>query len=160
MEPQYPLGRMLVGWREWLALPGLGVPAIKAKVDTGARTSALHTAGIETFRKDGVDMARFVLHPLRRRPDIEYLCEAEVIDERRVSDSGGHRETRLFIRTDIRMGGLCFKANISLTNREKMLFRMLLGRRAMEGRMLVDPEASHLTGKELSRAYKKTIKEP
>lgn len=141
------LDKRHIGWREWLALPELGIPAIKAKIDTGARTSALHTFSLETFEVEGQPKVRFRLHPLQKRTDIERICVADVVDERVVSDSGGHRERRIVIRTPIRLGGLEWPIEITLTDRETMLFRMLLGRTALHKRLLVVPEASYLMGR-------------
>lgn len=128
----------VLGWREWLALPELGVPKIKAKVDTGARSSALHASAIETF-DDG--RVRFLLRPLQNSTDTQW-CEAELIDRRWVTDSGGHRELRPFIRTPIVLGETCWDVEISLSARDTMRFRMLLGRTAIAGRFVVDPQAS------------------
>ena len=143
----------IIGWREWLALPALGIPAIKTKIDTGARTSALHAFELETFRRYGVKHVRFSLHPLRRRSDIVITCTACVIDERVVIDSGGHREHRYVISTLARLGEQEWPLELTLTDRENMLFRMLLGRTALESRFLVDPQASYLYGRRLRRAY-------
>ena len=144
----------LAGWREWVALPGLGVPAVKAKLDTGARTSALHVAALEPFEQAGQLRVRFVLHPLRRRDDIAIRCEALVVDRRLVSDSGGHLERRYVIRTPLALGGREWPIELSLTNREQMLFRMLLGRTALAG-WLVDPQRSFMHGRRLRRAYRR-----
>ena len=129
-----------VGWREWVGLPALGLPLIKAKVDTGARTSALHAANVE---RSG-DRVVLQMHPLQRNTDLLVTCEAEIIDERVVRDSGGHEEPRLVIATDLVIAGKARRIEVTLTNRENMGFRMLLGRTAMRG-LVVDPRASYLT---------------
>ena len=144
-----------VGWREWVSLPGICLPAIKAKVDTGAKTSALHTFSLETFRQDGIEMVRFKLHPLQRRSDLFIACEAPLKDERIVSDSGGHRELRPVIESDIVVAGQRWNIEITLSNRENMLFRMLLGRTAMHDRIAVYPSESYLTGKKLVGYYRR-----
>jgi hypothetical protein len=145
---------LTMGWREWVGLPGICLPAIKAKIDTGARTSALHTFELSTFTQDGIDMVRFGMHPLQRRPNLAVHCNAPILDERVVSDSGGHRESRIVIETEIQVGGHKWPIELTLTNREDMLFRMLLGRKAMEGRVLVDPARSFILGRKLGRFYK------
>lgn len=136
----------VVGWREWLSLPELGIDWIKVKVDTGARTSALHAFEVDEFTDAGQKMVRFSLHPIQKRDDIVQTCVAPVIDERVVSDSGGHREMRYVIETPVRLGEHEWTVELTLTNRDSMLFRMLLGRTAMEGRFLVKPGASFLFG--------------
>lgn len=146
---------ILVGWREWVSLPDMGLPAVKAKIDTGARTSALHTFSLEIFREDNLDMVKMKIHPLQRRKDLYLTCVAPLKDERYVSDSGGHRELRPVIETDLEIAGQRWTIEVTLSNRENMLFRMLLGRSAMVGRIQVDPEASYLTGKKLAHAYRK-----
>ena len=146
-------GLSTVGWREWVALPELGIPAVKAKIDTGARTSALHAFHTEAYRQRGRDRLRFAIHPLRRRTDLVIRCDAEIIDQRVVSDSGGHRERRYVIQTPVRLGGQQWPIEITLTDRENMLFRMLLGRTALHGRLLVDVQTSYLHGRTLRRAY-------
>lgn len=133
----------VLGWREWLSLPDLGVARIKAKVDTGARSSALHASAIETLANGRV---RFMLRPLRTSPD-EQWCEAELIDTRWVTDSGGHRELRPFILTRLSLGGQQWDAEVSLSARDRLRFRMLLGRTAIAGRFAVDPAASYVQGK-------------
>ena len=136
-----------LGWREWAALPDLGLPAIKVKVDTGARTSALHAYYTEKYQIDSVDMVKFLIHPIQRNYDFQVECHAPLIDFREVSDSGGHREMRYVIKTSIVIGNSNWPIEITLTNRDNMRFRMLLGRRAMEARAVVEPGASYLNGK-------------
>lgn len=142
-----------VGWREWVAFPRLGIPAIKAKIDTGARTSALHAFELDTFTERGQDRVRFSIHPLQRRTDVVLTCEADVLDQRVVSDSGGHREQRYVIATPVCIGGQTWEIEVTLTDRDSMRFRMLLGRTAMQGRILVNPGASYLTGRDRANAF-------
>jgi hypothetical protein len=136
-----------IGWREWVAFPDLKIRKIKAKIDTGARTSALHAFYIRPYRDKGVPMVRFGIHPRQKRTDIEIECHAEVTDRRQVSDSGGHREKRYVIVSTVELAGLSWPIEMTLTNRDTMRFRVLLGRTAMEGRVVIDPGASFLLGK-------------
>ncbi len=140
------LDRVTIGWREWLALPDLGISAIKAKVDTGAKTSAIHAFEVEPFQESGTRMVRFKIHPLQKRMDIRLTCEAPVVDQRMVTDSGGHREMRYVIRSTIILGTISKQIEITLTDRDSMLFRMLLGRSAMAKTFQVDPARSYLLG--------------
>lgn len=137
-----------IGWREWLSLPELGINHIKAKIDTGARTSALHAFSVENYLENGRQMVRFGMHPIQKNTDFEQWCSAEVIDTREVCDSGGHRETRYVIRTPAKLGDYEWEIELTLTNRDTMKFRMLLGRTAMAGHFSVDPNASYLSGKQ------------
>ena len=147
LEPARLASPLLLGWREWLALPDLGLTLLKAKIDTGARTSTLHAFYVDTFYLSGRLHARFGVHPLQHRTDVVVHGEAPVIDRRRVSDSGGHCEERYIIQTRLRLADLEWPIELTLTNRETMLFRMLLGRTAIAGRAHVDPDRSFLTGR-------------
>ena len=129
-----------------MALPELGVSLIKAKLDTGARTSSLHAFRLKRFSLDGVEMVRFEIHPLQRTTQQAVTVEAEVLDEREVRSSSGHEELRPFIRTSIEIGGQRWPIHLSLTRRDAMGFRMLLGRQALRGRALVDPGTSFVLG--------------
>ncbi len=150
--------KIMIGWREWLTMPDLGIQAIKAKVDTGARTSALHTFGLEPFEKNGVLKVKFGVHPLQRRKDIEVYCVADVVDRRRVTSSVGQSEMRYVIRTLVALGKFSWPIELTLTSRKSMRFRMLLGRAAISGLILVDPAKSYLTGRKLSKLYSKPKK--
>ncbi|MDO3385268.1 RimK/LysX family protein [Gilvimarinus sp. SDUM040013] len=135
-----------IGWREWVLLPDLTATPIKAKVDTGAKTSAIHAFFVEEVIRDNTSWVRFGLHPKQKALDPECICEAKVLDKRTVTDSGGHKEDRFVIETAVNLGGHTVLTEMTLTNRETMLFRMLLGRNTMAGRFIVDPEASFLCG--------------
>lgn len=143
---------IVTGWREWVQLPSLGIRRVKAKIDTGARTSALHAFHVETFDKGGEQWVRFKIHPKQNRVDLEQVCEARVKDERMVSDSGGHKEARYIIETDLVLAGRRWPVEISLTSRDDMRFRMLLGRTAMDNRVIVNPARSYLTRRSRSAA--------
>lgn len=137
----------ILGWREWVSLPDLGIEKIKAKTDTGARTSALHAFAITPFKEGNKQKIRFEMHPLQKNTDKIVRCVADVIDKRWVSDSGGHREERYVIATPIIIGDQQWSIEITLTERDNMLFRMLLGRSAIKRRFVVNPARSFLTNK-------------
>ncbi len=140
------MDRITIGWREWLSLPELNIDRIKAKIDTGAGTSALHAFFVEPYLENGRDMVRFGVHPLQKRFDVDVICKCPVKDYREVRDSGGHREMRYVIETQIRLGEHLWTIEMTLTNRDNMKFRMLLGRSAMSG-MAVVPDQSYLFGR-------------
>jgi hypothetical protein len=145
-----PLGKkpmVLVGWQEWCALPKHHLPAIKAKIDTGAKTSALHASDIRLFHRHGVEFVHFVVHPLQRSQKYAQLCTAVVVDQRTVKNSGGHKELRYVIHTSITLGQMTWEIEITLTNRDPMRFRMLLGRDALKGHSIVDPGRTLCQGK-------------
>lgn len=147
----------MLGWREWLTLPELGITHIKAKVDTGARSSALHTFELACFSEGGIAKVRFLIHPYQHDLSVVRECVADLVDERRVTDSGGHSEIRPVISTAISLGGITKNIEITLTNRENMKFRMLLGRTAMHGDFTVDPQGSYLLGEPAKREIVKGV---
>lgn len=142
----------MIGWREWVAFPEIGLPAVRAKVDTGAATSALHAGHIERFARGGAPWVRFDVHPFfRKHSRMTVSCEAPVVDERRVRSSSGHADDRLVIgvtlRLGVRVGAPEWPIELTLANRQRMQFPMLLGREAMAGRVAVDPAHSFLLGR-------------
>ena len=134
----------VIGWREWVALPELGVTAIKAKIDTGARSSAIHAFHVETFWKGEKHWVRFQMHPFQRNTSKTITAEAEILDEREVRNSGGHAEKRIAILTTVELEKQRWPIELTLTNRDVMGFRMLLGRAAVRGHFLVNPGKSYL----------------
>ena len=136
-----------VGWREWVYLPDLHLDKIKAKVDTGARTSCLHAFKIEPYTEDGIEKVHFYMHPIQDNTDVVTECDAVVLDKRNVTDSGGHMEERYVISTRILMGPIDSDIEMTLTDRDTMKFRMLLGRTAMKDKVVVNPAKSFLLQK-------------
>ncbi len=134
----------MIGWREWIALPELGIQRIKAKIDTGARTSALHAFALRPFKDGNRDRIAFDLHPIQNNDETIVSCTADIIDKRWVTDSGGHREERYVIYTPIFLGDKTWHIEVTLTERDTMLFRMLLGRSAIRKRFIVNPGRSFL----------------
>lgn len=134
----------VVGWREWVALPDFGIDAIKAKIDTGARTSAIHAFDIRPFTERGVPWVSFVLRPAQRHRNPSIECSAPVVDERKIRSSNGEAERRYVIETEAYLGETVWTIELSLTNRDELGFRMLLGREAVRRQFLVDPNRSYL----------------
>jgi hypothetical protein len=143
-----------VGWREWVSLPGLGIDRIKAKIDTGARTSTLHAFRVKRFRRKGRLFLRFYVHPMQRRRRPEIMCEAPVLDERVITSSSGQQDRRYVIETSLRIGLSEWPIEVTLTNRDEMSFRMLLGRQALRRRLVVDPGSSYKLGGSKRKARK------
>lgn len=146
---------LTIGWREWVSLPELGLPWLKAKIDTGARTSCLHAFSVEPFTRNHEQWIRFGIHPYQDDSETEVYCESKVVDERIVTDSGGHQEQRYVISTQLLLGTRQWPIEITLTNRDNMRFRMLLGRTAMQQQVTIDPDASFLMGKPPKHTFKK-----
>jgi ribosomal protein S6--L-glutamate ligase len=139
-------GKRVVGWREWVALPDLGLPAVEAKVDTGAKTSALHAFAMDVFEEGGRRRICFGVHPLRNDERTEVFTCADVVDERIIVSSNGQEEHRVVIRTPLTLGGATWQVELTLTDRRSMRYRMLLGRQALRGRLIVDAQRIHLHG--------------
>lgn len=133
-----------IGWREWVQLPKLHIDHIKAKIDTGAKTSTLHAIDIEPYYLHGQLRVKFFIHPIQRNEELEVKCFADVIDIRTITDSGGKKERRYVILTPIIIDKLTWDIELTLTNRKNMGFRMLLGRAAIKNKFLVNPGASYL----------------
>ena len=147
----------VIGWREWVRLPQLGIETIKAKVDTGARSSSLHASEVETFEEDGRLFARFKVHPIQRNSRSVVEVVAEVLEFRKVRSSSGKATKRPVIVTDVELLGQRWPIELTLANRDQMGFRMLLGREAIRGHLLVDSGKSYYGGKP---GGKKSAKKP
>lgn len=137
----------IIGKEEWIALPELGLPALKARVDSGARTSALHAINIVVEKEGKEEFVRFDIHPIQKNRKILSQCRARLLGYRTVKNSGGQSERRMVIQTPVTIGDTTWSIEITLTNRDEMGYRMLLGRQAMEGRVLVDPGRSFVTSR-------------
>ncbi|QJB58443.1 ATP-dependent zinc protease [Pseudodesulfovibrio sp. zrk46] len=148
---------MIIGWREWVSLPDFCVPGIKVKVDSGAATSAIHAFDIVPFERDGAQFVRFNIHPLQGRHDISIPCEAPLVDRRKVTNSGGQSQKRFVVRTTLEIVGRRWSIDLTLTNRDQMKFRMLLGRSGMSQRLIVDPQLSYQAGKYNSATFYPTL---
>jgi hypothetical protein len=147
----------IIGWREWAGLPDLDLHAIKAKIDTGAKTSSLHAFDIRLEKKEGKKTyVHFKFHPVQSDLSLVVECKAPLVDQRTVSDSGGHKEDRYVIRTWLQLGAHKKRIELTLSNRETMKYRMLIGRSALR-QFYIDPSQSYLTGKSLKQ--KKFLRE-
>ena len=136
----------IVGWREWVSFTEFGGPPVRAKVDTGARTSAIHARNIKITRQGGRDIATFDIYPVQRDASIVVHCRAPIVTRRRIRNSGGQVQERLIVRTTIAIGDNSFAIDLSLTRRDQMGYRMLLGRRALKNRFVVDSGRSYVQG--------------
>lgn len=145
----------VIGWREWTALPQIGVPHIKAKIDTGARTSSVHAFNAEIYVERGVEKVRFVLHPIQRNHEISVPMDSEVVEYRHVKSSSGHVTRRPVIVTTISLHGQEWPIELTLANRDAMGFRMLLGREAIRHRFVVDPGLSYCDSSHLRRTKRR-----
>ena len=139
--------KVVVGWREWIALPGLGISAIKAKIDTGARSSSLHAFDVESFERDGAPWVRFVVHPLQRDSNTTLHAEAPVLEFRHIRSSSGHITHRPVILAEIELDNRRWPIELTLASRDEMGFRMLLGREAVRRKFVVDPGRSYMVSK-------------
>ena len=144
MTAPYKPPKPIVGWREWIALPALGIDAVKAKIDTGARSSSLHAFDVEEFDRDGARWVRFVVHPLQRDVATTLCAEAPVLEFRQIRSSSGHTTLRPVVSVEIELGGQRWPIELTLAARDEMGFRMLLGRQAVRGRFAVDPGKSYV----------------
>ncbi|MGV1012013.1 MAG: 30S ribosomal protein S6--L-glutamate ligase [Flavobacterium sp.] len=149
-----PQNKIILGSEEWCSFPELGIPAIKARVDSGAKTSALHAINITPFVKDGINWVKFDINPIQNNLKTVIHCEALLIDKRVVKSSSGFREQRYVIQSNINIGSDIWAIEMTLTNRDSMGFRMLLGREAMSGRILVDPQQQYLLGQNTTEKLK------
>lgn len=149
-----------VGWREWVKLPELGIPGIKAKVDTGAKTSCLHAFEVRCEPSETGEVVHFKIHPLRKRREVVLECSAPLVDRRIVKDSGGHAEERLVIRTRMIVGPVDMDAEFTLTSRDDMIFPMLMGRRVIKAAgLVVDVNQSYRHGRLGTRNYEQHVEE-
>lgn len=144
-----------IGWREWVGLPDLSIRSIKAKIDTGARSSCLHAFDIEPFLLDGTPWVRFDVHPMQRNDRLVKRCQARVVDRRHVRSSNGLTSERFVIQTTLRLFEQAVPIELTLANRDAMGFRMLIGREALRGRFLVDSGRSYFGGRPVRKAKRK-----
>lgn len=145
----------VAGWREWVSLPDANVPWIKAKLDTGARSSSLHAFDIEDFERGGEPWVRFSVHPWQRSADESHLCELPVHDRRHVRSSSGHSQERYVVLMEVSLLDRSVTAEMTLSRRDEMGFRLLIGREALRHGFLVDPGRSYLGGRPKRRVRRK-----
>jgi hypothetical protein len=156
MDKEVKSESKIIGWREWVSLPDLNLVAIKGKIDTGAKTSSLHAFDVELEEEGGRTYVNFKVHPLQKNFKVVTTCRALLVDKRSVTNSGGETEERLVIRTTLVLAGVRKKIELTLTNRESMKYRMLIGRAALK-HLYIDPSQSYLSGKSLKQ--KRYLKE-
>lgn len=137
----------VVGWREWVGFPDSGVAWLKAKIDTGARTSALHAFDVEPLTRDGAAWLAFSVHPWQATDEDAVRVERPLLERREVRSSSGHVEERPVVALTLRLGGRTVETEVTLTNRDEMGFRMLVGRETLRQDYLVDPAADYLGGR-------------
>lgn len=158
MDSEVKSDSKIIGWREWVSLPDLGLTAIKGKIDTGAKTSSLHAFDIVLEPKGSNTYVRFKVHPLQDELSVVVTCRALLVDQRAVTDSGGHKEDRYVIKTTMILSGVKRRIELTLTNRESMKYRMLIGRSAMK-HFYIDATQSYLSPKSLKqKRYLKDMK--
>jgi hypothetical protein len=146
--------KMLIGWREWVALPDLGIPGIKVKVDTGAKTSTLHAFDIIPFTQDGCSYVSFKVHPLQQKKRPTITCTAPLVGKRKITNSDGQSQMRYVVTTKVQIAEKSWDIELTLNNRDGMKFRMLLGRDALKGRLIVDSQLSLQAGaKSINKLY-------
>jgi ribosomal protein S6--L-glutamate ligase len=139
--------KIIIGWREWCALPQLGIPAIKAKIDTGARTSSLHAFNIKTTHTEHHNKVHFSIHPIQGNNNVVIDCHAPIVDERYIMSSSGHKELRCVISTRVELGDLSWEIELTLSYRDPLRFRMLLGREALVKHVIINPSRSLSQGR-------------
>ena len=147
MEKKNPKKRIIIGWREYISLPEFNIPRIKVKVDTGANTSALHVTNLKMINRDGDDFAQFYIHPIQKKIKPKYKVELKIIEHRSIKSSNGFITVRPVVFMPVKIGPFYYEIEVTLINRDLMGFRMLLGRKAMKGKFLVNPSGSFLLDK-------------
>ena len=152
--------RRILGWREWVSLPCLGIASIKAKLDTGAKTSALHAWDLSLRKVDGQQWISFRVHSMQQDEVASVVCEAPLSDQRWVTNSSGTSERRYIISTNLQIGPSCWPIELSLTNRDSMEFPMIIGREAMRDRLIIDPTVSFRAGRNLTGAVDGSSRDP